>query len=393
MNELARPMTAFPFGVMWSWLGSASLLLFFTNLSSYGFEQGFSPPPVVFYALMASAVCALTWLDPARGKTVFKERIPVWVAAFMGLSVIWYFFGPLDEAHGALLRQRLYCLSLLAATHLLWTVPEARTRAKKWLPWVVLLGVLFNLVDAIQPLTFSPFLGRSTGLYLNPNVSGVALLLGMLVAWEAVPAKWRAPFFGLVLIGILITFSRSAILFCLVVGAVLCAFKQFSWRQWWLTLLVVSGIAAMGAVILLASKWSLIGNDIMSDLTGRLWLTTDDYSSQERAYVAKEALHLIGTSPWIGHGTGASLLWGHEVSSHNLYLNLLVDHGAAGIWVIPGWVWALHPGRNRMAWLFTATLLGVGLVSHNVFDETAWIILMGFTPYFSSGPHPSEISL
>ena len=69
-------------------------------------------------------------------------------------------------------------LSLFAAGVLL---SEIVRRDREWLTvftrTVVLIGVVVDIYEVFAPLSFSKVIGRSAGLYENPNMAGEALVL------------------------------------------------------------------------------------------------------------------------------------------------------------------------------------------------------------------------
>ena len=118
----------------------------------------------------------------------------------------------------------------------------------------------------------------------------------------------------------------------------------------------------------------------MADLLLRVTLSSQDYSTEDRFLLLREAVAMIAASPWTGHGTGASYLWALDRSSHNVYLNLMVDHGLWGCLLVPALFAALARG-TRLCGLFIGAWLILGCVSHNLLDEASWLVLLAFTPY------------
>jgi O-antigen ligase len=362
------------------WLGIVLVGLFGTDLSLFGFEHHWLPEPVAFYAGFGLAAALLAWFRPEAARVLAASRFALWLVCFLGVSLAWFFMTIQDAAYWAFLRQRLYSLGFITTCVLVLSFPEARRTARAALVGAVLLGVGLNLVDAAQPLTFTPFLGRSTGLYLNPNVAGAALVMGALAAWEIVPERWRALFYGLVLLGVLPTFSRSAILLALLLGPALCWAGQMGWKGWGLAVLVAGGLAVCAAAMLAASGLIPADGAVMQDLVLRVSLSADDYSTEDRLLVLREALAMISRAPWLGHGTGASYLWALDRSSHNMYLNLMVDHGGWAGLLLPA-LFASLARRTVLCGLYLACWAILGLVSHNLLDETAFMALLAFTPY------------
>ena len=87
--------------------------------------------------------------------------------------------------------------------------------------------------------------------------------------------------------------------------------------------------------------WQLKGLGVLNqNVLERVdWFTnpkgTDDYSLIERQDVAREAWRMFTEQPILGHGLASTKDWSYAVSSHNQYLNLMVDHGILGAFILP----------------------------------------------------------
>jgi hypothetical protein len=368
-------------------LGAIMVGLFFTDLALFGFESHFLPAPMVFFIGFILAVVLLASFRPEAFRALVGSRFAVWLVVFLGISIGWFFMTIQNDDYWAFMRQRLYSLGFLTACLLLLSFPAARRISRVSLVFAVLLGVLLNLVDVAQPLTFSPFLLRSTGLYLNPNISGIALVLGSLAGWEIVPVKWRSSFYGLVLLGVLPTFSRSAILVTVGMGPALCWAGLMRWKEWGLATFAVGGLALGVVSLMLASGTIPLDGSVIQDLVLRLTLSTEDYSTEDRLVVMREAVAMISRAPWFGHGTGASYLWALDRSSHNMYLNLMVDHGVWACLLFPA-LFASLARKTVLCCFFVSCWIILGFVTHNILDETSFLVLLAFTPYLGETLEP-----
>ena len=102
--------------------------------------------------------------------------------------------------------------------------------------------------------------GRAAGLYVNPNVSGISLAFGCVIGLSAIRRRWWQEGFVLVsFIGVLVTFSREAILAfgCVVVGGNLAG--RLSLRR----LAVACGV---GVALFVAFN---MGNNLLSEKIAR----------------------------------------------------------------------------------------------------------------------------
>jgi O-antigen ligase len=81
-----------------------------------------------------------------------------------------------------------------------------------------------------------------------------------------------------------------------------------------------------------------------------------DYSTEEREFVADKAWHMFTDNPVLGKGTGATVTWDYEVSTHNMYLLFLAEQGLVG-------------GALYLSFISIIVLTGVNLIRHRVSRE------------------------
>jgi O-antigen ligase len=248
----------------------------------------------------------------------------------------------------------------------------------------VLVATAVNIYELFYPQTFSSVIGRAAGLYVNPNQAGVALVLGLIATLDLIPPRGRLVFALLVGTGVAVTFSRSAMSGWALVMLTMLWTKQINLRR-----SLAGGFAiAVIAVAGLAWQWDNVmdklkdSNVLNANVMGRLeWLNrveAQDNSALEREAVAAIAMDRFADSPLVGNGVGASrkllaIKGGIEISSHNQYLNLMVDHGFLGCLMLPllvlACVWQRGGDGRRRAFAFAAFVLFMGLFSHNLLEE------------------------
>jgi O-antigen ligase len=255
---------------------------------------------------------------------------------------------------------------------------------------ITIAAIGVNFYELFYPQTFSSVVGRAAGLYMNPNRAGIALVLGMIVTLDLIPPRWRLAFALLVGTGIAITVSRSAMSGWAIVMFIMLWTKQINLRR---SLAVGLAITIIGA-ILLAWQWDnvmdkLKASNVLNDnVMGRLeWFNqpmANDDSAIEREAVAAIAFDMFADSPLIGNGVGASrkllmIAGGIQISSHNQYLNLMVDHGILGCLLLPLLVlaslWQARGDERRRAFAFAAFVLFMGFFSHNLLEERFILLL------------------
>ena len=121
------------------------------------------------------------------------------------------------------------------------------------------------------------------------------------------------------------------------------------------------------------------------------WFTNptgvEDYSSWERAYLAKQAWEKTAEHPFLGGGTGSS----REVviGAHNQYLILMQDHGLLGVAILPLLVlavtWAVRGETRGVAMVFGCTAIVLSFFTHTFVYQSQTLMMfalmaaMGFT--------------
>jgi O-antigen ligase len=268
-------------------------------------------------------------------------------------------------------------------------------RSSGWERAFVFLAVLLPalvVTDFLYPGLLYPIdtpgavQGRAAGTFINPTIAGEAILLAFLLACPQVPKRFRTPLILLAGIGVLLTFTRAAML---------------SWIVIWIYLMLrrrlpaVSAIAAAAMLVLpllMGGLESYISKrsdftDALDNIQHRLLFFSqarlDDDSAKEREAVLRKGWEAFSNNPLTGAGAGvtdggASRLWGHMPSTHNQLISLAAEYGIAGIVM---WIWLLVilvRGRyfeDRV--MQTAVILLFCMMTfftHNMFDFPYWLL-------------------
>lgn len=266
---------------------------------------------------------------------------------------------------------RVIGIGFLLCCAMVFDDPDTLQITKRAVVVATLAGVALNIYDFIYPGTFSRNPGRAAGLYVQPNLSGVALVFGCLIGLTAIRRCWWQEAFVLVsFIGVLLTFSREAILAfgSVVIGGSLAG--RLSLRR-----LAVAG--GVGTALLIAFN---TGNNLATEKiesSGNWSRVTSqflsDHSARSRTHLAERTLGAFKEAPLLGQGLGTTSYWGESEESHNYYLSLLADDGIIGIFLIP----ALLLSIGRRSWdfyAFAAAFLVWCFFYHGVLDEAYGLI-------------------
>ena len=349
--------------------------IFFTNVPNYlydarGFTKLDSPKHwVLLFCLLALPVFIRQML---RSK-VLKSPVMIWCLGYGVLSVLWFFLSTQSETPWAEVRMRFLAIIEIVAFLIVFWAPAATTLARKALVAALVFAVGVNIYELFVPMSFSQSLGRSAGLYNNPNMSAEALVLGMLLSVSILKSQYRTPFVLLVGIGVFLTLSRGGILAWGVAMAGLLFTREISSKD-----VVRSGFIAFVLVILvllprwdqLVTTWERTGVLNVNVVDRLAWLTdpagASDQSSWERKYVAKQAWEKITEHPVLGSGTGSS--YEAYTGTHNQYLALMIDHGVIGIVIVPLFIlavtWGARGQSRRIATVFGLTIIILSFFSH-----------------------------
>lgn len=373
-------------GIYHAGLVLAAMAVFFTNLPDYVHHQNLaetlSVPKnwvIAFCLLSIPIVTRRQSFEPA-----LRSPITLWCLGYVFVTVLWQFNSSQSEETWRELRLRVLSVVELLSVFMVLAVPAAIKFGRQCLVVAVLFGVVLNLYEVFYPSTFSLVSGRSAGLYMNPNLSGQALVLGMVLSMNILSGFWRMPFILLTGVGAFATFSRASILGWLiaVVGMLMC--DKVRLREMLSSLgffLVVGALVIIPQLDQWLTTWERTGT-MNADVLERLeWLSNpfevSDHSSWSRATVAREAWSKFTEASLFGIGTGST----HDmvIEPHNQYLALMVDHGIIGAIILPLLLFALAwnaRGETRgTAFVFSATVLVLGVWTHSILRDEHSLVL------------------
>jgi O-antigen ligase len=368
-------------------LGSAVVCVFYSGLTTLLLSSG------------------ITLLTPLRALEIFfVASLPVlmvptfWSALFSSSTVVWFWiYGSITAASFFWSSRGFFSIQdlkyrLLGVLFITLLVPIlADRRALKMTMFamrlVILLGVGLNIYELLHPGAFSFALGRSAGMYQNPNISAAALICGLIVTTPNTQPLERAFFYLAVGVGVLLTFSRAGVVAWSIVTLIMIGRGQLriSRISTVLVLVVLSGFlfinfTARGKAI---STIAIQTSDGSNSL-GRVFGASDqiqrgEASADTRLRVARAAWELFKQNPILGAGVGSTTGWAVGESPHNMFLRFSAEYGVVGFILFPCLVlpvaWRLrarHPAEGLALAVF---FVFWGFFSHNVVEE--WPLLTG----------------
>jgi hypothetical protein len=255
----------------------------------------------------------------------------------------------------------------------------------------VLISAILNWVDFLQPEFLTKPLeqtveGRAAGMYLNANIAGNILVLGMISAIAIVPRRLRFLFCIVIGSAVMVTFSRASI-FMWAVALLGLAWNQMFMQSRAISIGIIGGAIVLATLALASGQWldafktagieSRLNSNTQDRIAGNFFEQRDDSATERRA-VAARALDLYLDKPLLGYGTGATEDIGSttRVSVHNTFLRLAVDLGTIGIGLLLVLLWLLWRTRTPEAQVF-AVVYGIScLFSHNDLEQPAALMLL-----------------
>lgn len=249
--------------------------------------------------------------------------------------------------------------------HMLVYVLVIAGLARGLLSWRIALrgiqvGLIFAVSVSIVLLPVSTYQGRLTGLFGDPNVAGMLIVvLGGISLWGITRRRNQVIYGGILAVGLFLTYSRTAIL-----AAILATAWVVIGRK-------LRPIPALGAVIVVTLAVALTPTSLQqigpfSDRTG---------SDLLRDRVTSQEFQAVKQKPIIGHGPGTATVMVNfgttQFFFHNSYLALLNESGGVGMFFFAILMIGLFLSLVALETtdrepLFEASLIGIAVVALNL---------------------------
>jgi hypothetical protein len=369
------------------------LICLYLNLPVYIFKLQNGLLPKYFYYGLVLLLAPMLFTRMRKISTYMTSPFVLWTMALLALQLLHLMSSSyaLEHRINQLILTRVqnfimviiigYAFSIIRASAYQWTFVLLAVVA----PCVVTVDFLFP--GTLYPMELEgAVIGRAGGTFINPNDASASLLLIFLLACPVVPKKYRLPLLLLCGVGVLVTFSRAAMM---------------TWALLWIYLLVRRRIPAVGAMIMLAmialpmamgsmnsylntrSEFAGSIDNIEQRLAFFSNKRIDDESGQARMEVMEAGWETFLRNPVTGIGAGETSVgvterWPYPVNTHNQLMALAAEYGVVGIIL---WCWlALMLLRGRFfedyAMQIAAVLMFIFMTffTHNMFDFPFWLI-------------------
>jgi O-Antigen ligase len=358
-------------------LSIAATFLFFSNLPDYLASTAILP----FNALDWIIVFTILALPFVKKIVTIPKPLAIWMTIYLLISLLSLITISSDEISMREFRTRVLSILFICVMYVLYE-QKSLQHIKYVILVVVLMSIGNNLFELLNPRVFTELnVGRPAGFYVNPNVAGCGLMLGMIFSIDVIKKPYRWLYLAIIFTGILATFSRGSILGWIICTLFLTIGRALSDKR--RTIL----ISTFSLILLLAianpfknlSDYFGSGETASLDILERLEQLQnpseiEDDSSKERKAVVGFAWIMFGNHPFWGNGVASTQKWTvSEVSTHNTYLAHMADHGIVGIIILPGAILALtwrNRGEPNVQILCFAVFVSLwGIFSHNVLEE------------------------
>lgn len=382
-------------------LAIASVAIFYTNVPDYvNMITNNKDSAPMFWVIGFCLLSLPLLIEQMMRSDILKSPLIIWCFGFAWLTAAWFFLSSQSDIAWQEVRWRVLTISQLLMFLVLFAHPDAARSARQAVVAGVLFGVALNIYELFVPLSFSRVLGRSAGLYLDPNITAEALVIGMILSATVLPAWCRGPFILLTGIGVFTTLSRGGMLAwaIAVMGFLLVGRVRLK------DLLQSVSIGLLLVLVVLLPRWDQLlttlerTGAINKNMEERLaWITdpsgVSDYSSWERKYLAKQAWEKIADHPFLGSGTGSARE--EVVGAHNQYLSLMQDHGLLGAAIVPLLVlavtWGARGESRGIAMVFGCIVMVLSFFTHTFMYRANSLMLLALMAAMVSISRESEI--
>ena len=389
-----------------SWLANLGAillaLLFLTNWPTYHHIILGGPVPLIYYLIFSVLVIPLLAIRSRALRFVLREPLVTWFVIYTVSGLLWLLLaGEFVDEESRQWRLRFLALCVFLISLAFTSGANSRTVSTIILTCMVIASVN-NWLDFLFPFSFVPQgseysnPGRGAGLFVNANQAGMAVIAMGIAALPFAKMRFRALILVTVLVGVLPTFSRSAIAFAVIVSALAIVLGQVNRRQ---LLLMAALIPPLVVIVWQGHEYGASSGDVnLKNIEERLEFFASvgealDDSASERRQVAAIAWRMFGDSPLLGNGIASTAAAYYGRGTHNMYLMLLAEQGVLGGVLYLSFVLILlskgsrllrtaesqeHKDVGSALLLMSAYFAVFGLFSHNVLEDPSTFFLLAF---------------
>lgn len=372
-------------------LAVGAVCVFFSELDVFLYDIGKAPRPLILIILFCLASIPLAFSFYTRDK-YFPIPVVAWCAGYICISLFSFLLFYSSEVAFQELETRILSVIFLMTMLLVFSKYSfVQLWTRRAILGITVVSVLNIIYELFNPLVFGGLniTGRPAGFYVDANESSCGMILGMIFSIGLLPPKYRVYLMSLVGFGVLLTFSRGGILSWFIVTLMLIKMRVIPGRQ------LIYWILGLGVALLVAG--AVGGNVINLDklqtygIRERLeWFenpSLSENSADARLIVAKIGWQLFAENPFLGNGIGSTLELPIGISTHNMYLYFMADHGILGAFILPALVYVVtRHTRGEYKYIalpFAAFILVWGLFSHTILQDRFVLIIFALMSVLS----------
>jgi O-antigen ligase len=365
------------------------ILIAYSYVATYfaTFNNALVNPKNLFFLLFLYTLVMISF--NSKNLSILKLPIFYWIIFYLSLILLYFIVNNhLDVLE---LRKEIFALVFFLCLVIIMSYDEDLTLTKKAILIATLIAIFNNIYEFFNPFVFYSegselkIIGRSAGFYVNTNIAGEAIVLGLLLSFSVVSKKFKYIFLSICFLGILVTFSRTAIFGFFLVVFFFMKNNEIN-RTFGLTVVLTLGISIVLLFPFLEDFLQTFFGSDAQNLINRLNFFTGsntvDFSQKERTQVALSAFNLFADNLPFGAGLGVTEHWQYRVGAHNMYLTFMAEFGFIGIFLYPGLIlsasYKAYKINHPLSKPFILYMLIIGFTTHNVLDAYHLLIALAF---------------
>jgi O-antigen ligase len=343
--------------------------------------------PKYFYYALVVIIAPLLLVKFREFVLYMASPFSLWVFA----EIIIHSYDLLDgneaTVHLIMFREQYLILSLLFG----FTASLTRTESYQGIFRILAITIpVLVIIDFVNPEVFYPIgmegtvLGRAAAMYINPNRAAEAILLTCLLAIPIMRLQYRMPLLLLAGAGIIVTFSRGAILLWILFFLFLLITRKLPKYSFVFPLVAFAILPLLLSIFIsyLQAHQDQGLDNVLARLDFFQTQSLDDNSAQQRMAVLEAGWRIFLENPIFGAGTGItsfqSNLWPLMVNTHNQIAMVAAEQGIIGIALLVWLLVILWRGRYFQDTSFQlAAAVGtffMAFFTHNMFEVLHWLM-------------------
>lgn len=365
------------------------ILIAYSYVATYfaTFNNALLNPKNLFFLLFLYTLVIISFNN--KNLSIIKLPIFYWIVFYLSLVLLYF----ITHNHLDVLefRKEIFALIFFLCLIIIMSYDENLNLTKKAILIATLIAIFNNIYEFFNPFVFYSetsdlkIIGRSAGFYVNANNAGEAIVLGLLLSFSIVSKKFKYLFLVLSFLGILATFSRTALFGFFLVVFFLIKNNEIN-RTFGTTVIITLGISIVLLFPFLEDLLKTFFGSDAQNLINRLNFFTGgntvDFSQKERTQVALTAFNLFADNIFFGAGLGVTEHWQYRVGAHNMYLTFMAEFGFIGIFLYPALIlsasYKAYKTNHPLAKPFILYMLIIGFTTHNVLDAYHLLIALAF---------------